>query len=782
MTKTITGKLIAVLTLCLAVIHGGSVYIDYQLSRDEILERVRLESQDTVNSVISDLEYWLDGVQGSTQLLARILAQNNFSPTKLNQLLENVLIDQDEVYGTTIALNPNFEGNPAGFAPYYYRKNGGVTYVDLATDGKKYWQEDWYTNAAAAAKPVWTEPYFDDGGGEILMTTFSVPIYHSNAQGVRSLYAVLTADVALEKLHTYLQHLRLGQSGRSALISRGGIVLSSSRREAIVKNYLEALSAPQDRAVWQRSFEAALRGETLTFPTQCPARLGQCSTRISALTSTGWPVAVFFSRDEVLSPLRSYGAKTIFIGLATLLLMALAVGLVSRRLTKPLVALASASDAMARGQLVVPLPRVKGKDEVARLVQSFGAMQRELKSYIADLEVATAGRARLEGELAAATQIQMSMLPQGGEALQETEQYSLWAKVRPAKSVGGDLYTFYQHSDEELCIVVGDVSDKGVPAALFMAKAISHIQQFEEDFQSPSKGMALLNNALEQGNDNCMFVTLFFGVINLRKLELTFASAGHTAPSLLRSGTVTEVPQETGPALGLAENMTYPENTLNLAIGDRLAIFTDGIDEAFNNNAEMFGLERFNTALQETGVDNIAQAGLTLFQRIDTFAGDMPQSDDITLMLIDLCATVDGTNTHHSFSCNTDESGGACDWLHDLLNTNSIEHSFAMELVLVTEEVLSNIQKYAQLPASANIELRVSINADGIELVFSDTGIPFDPFIDAHRASLGSEIDSAEVGGLGVHLITRLTDRQGYQRSNNKNIVSVEKFFSSFDK
>ena len=121
------------------------------------------------------------------------------------------------------------------------------------------------------------------------------------------------------------------------------------------------------------------------------------------------------------------------------------------------------------------------------------------------------------------------MLPQAGEALAETDAYSLWAKIRPAKSVGGDLYNFYLRSEGKLYMAVGDVSDKGVSAALFMAKAMSHMQQFEEALQSPCDGMALLNNALEHGNDNCMFVTLFFGVLDLSTLTLSFASAGHTA-------------------------------------------------------------------------------------------------------------------------------------------------------------------------------------------------------------------------------------------------------------
>ena len=162
--------------------------------------------------------------------------------------------------------------------------------------------------------------------------------------------------------------------------------------------------------------------------------------------------------------------------LASLLCLSLAVYTITRRLTRPLTALAQASDDVARGELNTPLPATRGDDEIARLVRSFTAMKKDLKSYIADLETATASRSRLEGELAAAREIQMSMLPGGGEASVQSNDYELWARVRPAKSVGGDLYSS-NRSGRRLFIAVGDVADKGGPAARCMAGAISLIQQ-----------------------------------------------------------------------------------------------------------------------------------------------------------------------------------------------------------------------------------------------------------------------------------------------------------------
>jgi len=530
---SITTRLIALITLCAAVIIGVGMLVDFQLSRKALLERLQRESDATIRSVVVDMEQWLEGVKSSTLLLARVIQQREYSERGLQQILRDAVEVNPDILGAAIALAPGLTGTELGFAPYYFRRDSQLLYTDLAGSEHNYQQQAWFLDAVDAGKPLWAEPYYDTAGAEVLMTTYAVPVYREDSRGQRYLYAVVTADVALAQLHDNLQRLGLGRSGFGILLSRSGIILSGRNPDNIMRHYSDTISTEPDRSRWLTMFDAALQGEVLSQQLSCPDRPGQCVMRLGALQSTGWPVGVIYSEDEMIAPLRNFQIKTGLTGLFTLLLMAFAVMVVTRRLTRPLVALAQASDRIARGDLEAPLPVARGNDEVTGLVQSFTAMTRDLKSYIADLEAATARRSRLEGELSAARDIQMAMLPPGDNTVQADERCQLWARVLPARSVGGDLYYYYRR-DRVLLIAVGDVSDKGVPAALFMARAISLIQQLAVSTDSSSTALATLNNALASGNDNCMFVTLFLGMLDLDSLELTFRSAGHTAPSLLR--------------------------------------------------------------------------------------------------------------------------------------------------------------------------------------------------------------------------------------------------------
>jgi sigma-B regulation protein RsbU (phosphoserine phosphatase) len=410
-------------------------------------------------------------------------------------------------------------------------------------------------------------------------------------------------------------------------------------------------------------------------------------------------------------------------------------------------------------------------DEIARLIHSFTGMQRDLRRYITDLEQVTASRSRLQGELAAAREIQMSMLPGGGEAGESSADYQLWARVQPAKSVGGDLYTFYR-AGRQLFLAVGDVSDKGVPAALFMARAVSLIPQLAGTQADPAKSMALLNDALCEGNDSCMFVTLFLGVLDLTTGVLHFASAGHTLPVLLREGVALPVEQQDGPALGLAPGLEFPVNTLRLQAGDRLVAYTDGIDEAFNAGREMFGRDRLVSCLQESWREAPANAGATVLDAVDTFAGDISQSDDIALLVLERPLV---TSAGYDLSRGPRQTSRALDWLQETLATQAIPAEVVGELQLVLEEIVTNIDKYAGLDAEATIRVDIEASRTGVRLQVSDPGVPFDPLAEAHRAALGADTDSAEVGGLGVHLIAQLTDNQTYQRQAGRNVLRVMK-------
>ena len=775
---SITTRLILLLTLALSAIIALLLVLDYRLSRDEILERVRAESRNTVGGVITDLDNWLEGVESATRFLARLLEREALDEADLDTLLRTFVETHDDIFGAAIALNPEITGSARGFAPYYHRRDGTLTRADLTSAVNNYPDRAWFSDAVNTGHALWVEPYYDEGGGEVLMTTYSVPVYHPGARGARSLYAVVTADVALAELRGYLQRLRLGTSGSSILLSRSGVILSAGDEADIMRHYSGLESSAIASPAGQALFQAALTGQGGTHRFRCHDTDGECELRLGALSSTGWPVGVTYAEQEILAPLRTFQLKTAGLGFVVLSLMAAAVYFITRRLTRPLGDLARASDAIARGELDAPLPSARGRDEVAGLVHAFEAMKSDLQRHIRDLETATASRSRLEGELAAAHKIQMSLLPQGGEASERHAGCELWARVRPARSVGGDLFTWFR-SGSRLLVAVGDVSDKGVPAALFMARVISLIPQIAEPGAAPDRVMATLNTALERGNDNCMFVTLFLGVLDLHSRELRFASAGHTPPLLLRGGRATELPQETGPALGLAEACHYPENTLQLRPGDRLAIYTDGIDEAFNERTQMFGQERCRGQLERTLAGSVPAAGASMFETLDRFAGRAAQSDDITLLLLEVADATGAApppSAHvQVFTAGAGLTGRALAWLQPLLEHSGLDRETCGEMTLVTEEIVSNIEKYAELGETATVRLELALTESGPTLQVIDSGRPFNPLEHARRADLGAGIDHAEIGGLGVHLITRFTDEQHYQRSDGSNVLRVSK-------
>lgn len=773
MKNSFSARLIVLLTLALALIMGGGMLLDYRFSREEILKRLAEEARIEIGVAISDTENWLKGVQATTQLLGRFLEQTDYSEDGLQQLLRDVVANNDEIFGAAIALDPEPSDKPAGFAPYYYTSKGAVSFADLASENANYQAQPWFTAPVAAGKPLWSEPYFDTGGGEVLMTTYSVPVYRFTDSGERTLYAVVTADVTLEDLQRVVSQMHLGDSSYSLLFSREGLVMSSRNQASVMKHYSQMAYKGVDLDSWQTLFRHALGGERITADFPCPETTGRCTIRMGRLESTGWPIGVVYNQGEILAPLHRYEIKTALLGFGTVLLMSLTVYLLTSRLTRPLQQLSIASEHIARGDLDVPLPQARGEDEVSRLVRSFSSMNRELKTYIQDLETATANRSRLEGELSAAREIQMSMLPGAGKVFCQEGNVNLWAQVLPAKTVGGDLYTYFR-AGNQLLLAVGDVSDKGIPAALFMARSISFLQQLAGSDLAPDTAMARLNNALEQDNQSCMFLTLFLGALDLDSGELCFASAGHTAPSLLRQGRAQPIAQETGPALGLAADQAYPHNTLQLAPGDRLAIFTDGIDEAFNADAQMYGVQRVDEAMQAHAKLPLEACGHAIIASVEAHAGEQPQSDDITLMLLEYGAS----NTRYSslgFNPGAELTSRIESWLQPLLQLWAFSPELIMELNLVAEEIATNVDKYAALATNEQIFFSLALQADTLSLEVRDPGKPFNPLKEGHRSALGADIDSAEIGGLGVHLIIQLTDRQSYRREDGHNVLRVEK-------
>lgn len=271
-----------------------------------------------------------------------------------------------------------------------------------------------------------------------------------------------------------------------------------------------------------------------------------------------------------------------------------------------------------------PILQARVKTHLA-LKQSMDALQRT------SAELARA-KARMELELTVGRDIQKSMLP---TVTPDRKEVTLCASMEAAREVGGDFYDYYMLSENELCFCVADVSGKGVPAALFMAMSKILIKSRAKDDRDPAKVIARVNNELGEDNPECMFVTVFFGVLNLCTGELEYTNAGHNPPLIRKaSGEVEVVDDLHGPVAGVMPGEDYGQSTLQMEPGDVLLVFTDGVTEAMDVDRNLYGDDRLFDVMKAVP-DNSAQAVVNCVKEsVDAFAVGTEQADDITMIAL----------------------------------------------------------------------------------------------------------------------------------------------------
>ena len=242
---------------------------------------------------------------------------------------------------------------------------------------------------------------------------------------------------------------------------------------------------------------------------------------------------------------------------------------------------------------------------------------------------------KIEGELQVARDIQMSIVPKVFPPFPNHPEFDLYAVLEPAKAVGGDFYDFFFIDDERICLLIGDVSGKGVPASLFMAVSLTLIRATGSKNKEPDELLASVNNELCRGNDTAMFATVFCGILHTPSGKLVYANGGHNAPYVWQAdGSVYAVPHAAGIALGVMEDMPYGKKELQLNPGDTLVLFTDGINEAMNSQYEQFGNDRLVGAIQNSPARYPQRIAETVLADVKRHAAGAEQSDDITLLAV----------------------------------------------------------------------------------------------------------------------------------------------------
>ena len=390
-------------------------------------------------------------------------------------------------------------------------------------------------------------------------------------------------------------------------------------------------------------FAAKSSDNAISFLVSKEGRSLDMEAYITHFKALDWYIAVAVPVREIQLPAKTLVTRQSFIISLIFLGSLMAAYLLVTRVSHPLNLLASyarelpTTDFTAEEEETSPIDNLsaKYKDEVGRLAESFVFMRAELRKNVKELMETTAAKERIESELQIAHDIQMGILPKEFPPFPDRHEFEIYATVEPAKEVGGDLYDFFFVDDDHLCFAVGDVSGKGVPAAIFMAVSKTLVKMEASKGLPAAEVLSRVNRQLSRDNPSLMFVTLFLGILNVRTGEVEYSSGGHDPPYVLSaSGEIQPLELTDGVMLGVTEDFNYQSKKNLLKKGETIFLYTDGVTEAKNPDDQLFSdarLQQMLTRLQEKGTMDIIQS---IRSEIEIFSEGTPQYDDITMLAL----------------------------------------------------------------------------------------------------------------------------------------------------
>ncbi|MEI6153111.1 MAG: SpoIIE family protein phosphatase [Deltaproteobacteria bacterium] len=634
--RGIVFKLVLFFTLSSTCIFAVVFGYNYYLSRRTIEKGIEEKANSLITAATSRIETILSATQKVPEGIAYFLENSPHDEKLLLHLLRTVAEKNPEIYGIAVAFEPfGFKKDSELYAPYFYKEAPGKVGFKYIEKNYNYLYVDAYQIPKELDRPMWSEPYFGEGGGTI-MSSYSVPFYKV-VNEKRQLAGVVVVDISVETLQDIVSSIKIFRTGYAFLISKNGTFVTHPAKELIMNETIFSVAEARNDEALRDFGQKMVRGESTLLPFKTESAITGKESWMThvPIKSSGWSLAIVFPYDELIEDITRLNRVVLFLGITGIFLLSLAVIYISRSITGPLEKLARATEEIGKGNLDADLPVIKSHDEVGKLAESFAYMKTALKDYIERLTETTALKERMESELKVAHGIQMSILPKVFPPFPDRQEFDIYATIEPAREVGGDFYDFFLIDSDHLCFVIADVSGKGIPAALFMAVTKTLIKSKATVGLTPDRIIARVNEELCVGNDENMFVTLFCGILNTGTGEILYANGGHNPPLIMRKqGEIVFVHGESHLMVGIMEDASYTTERFVLEPGDCLFLYTDGVTEAMNDKNELFPDDQLKNALHKLHGKPIQETNENIEHEIRHFAQGAPQSDDITMMII----------------------------------------------------------------------------------------------------------------------------------------------------
>ena len=564
-----------------------------RLLRQSTEHQMRRNADRAMSAAVKVIDNRMASVEVSVATAAAYADMLATDEQQAYSLLERLICAEEDITAVTLLYRADyFSKHGRYFAPTVSRNPvtdeldrdeiGGPDkdFCYLETDS------NWiYTNKLD--RGYWCLPYVDSMSTKRALVTYSVPLHDSND----SIYAVLCADVDLHWVRAIVEGAKPYDFAKTSVMSRDGQYIC--RQDSDFVGYM--LEGFVNRVEWKVNFK--------------------------------------IPEDRIMQEPNELRNHMVILLVVLLLVITAVLYVVIKQQLKPLRQLAESTVEVAHGTFDAQLPVITTNDEVRNLRDAFEQMQHSLGNYIEELKKTTASKAMMESELKVASDIQRSMLPKIFPPYPDRKDFDVYGELMPAKAVGGDLFDFYIR-DEKFFFCIGDVSGKGVPASLVMAVTRTLFRTVSAQVSSPDVIVAMLNNAMADGNDSNMFVTLFVGVLDIATGRLLYCNAGHDAPLLVSKTTAPDfLPADPNLPVGVMPDWQFSLQETAIPDDTIIFLYTDGLTEAENIDHAQFGEDRI--------VDTARTASLlprdfvtTMSAAVRAFVNGADQSDDLTLLAI----------------------------------------------------------------------------------------------------------------------------------------------------
>jgi len=430
----------------------------------------------------------------------------------------------------------------------------------------------WYAKVKKSKKPVWSEPYFDKGGGEVYMSTYSFPVFDLK----KHFLGVVTADVELNTLSKKIQQLAKEKKEFIFLVSKNGFFLSHPDKSFNLKKNIFSYASHIGSPALKKAAVDMTHGISGIYSVSLPD--GKYTLYTMYIARTSWSIGIFLKDSVLFKPLRTLKTYLLIIMLADIVLILIMVLIVSNQLKKNV-----------------------AKEE------------------------------KVKNEIILASRIQQQFLPEQSDITEKN--FTLSGVMLPAKVVGGDFFG-YKEIKDKIIFYVGDVSGKGVPASLFMMASQMLIEDAIDEKCDPAYVLGKVNRKLSRISTTGMFATMIVGVVDLKTRELTFSVAGHPPFIINANGAIYSPITIFAPPVAVFEDLTYQNTTIELGENTTIIAFSDGVSEAENTKREFFGTERIARTLQNTENRSSVAIKDKLLHDIQAYTSGQEQSDDLTIVVV----------------------------------------------------------------------------------------------------------------------------------------------------